>query len=411
MWKLHSWSAMRPGDRGFASPGMRGDPMGRLFGIRGHARWVVLICLALILAAAVPSSAAVAWEIVRSANKGPSWIYGMGTSPSGEVWAVGNYYEHGFEPLVERWDGTSWTVVEVPETGSDAVLNDVAAVSSTDVWAVGYTSIGNAPTRTLTLHFDGTTWKITRSPSPSKNPFYGENNLYSVTALPTGEAWAVGYRFTNRGYQALILRWSGAKWTVMSVPPARYRKLTSVVARSPQDVWAIGYEFTFKTGYQPMALHWDGSRWRTVRPVKVSTGSAYLEGATITPSGELWAVGYQVVSSVPQPLFQRWDGTEWGIVPSPQLKSKYNFLQAIEAVSDGDVWAAGYRTIGHRDVTFVEHWNGLHWAVVPTPDVPGSHDRLWDIALDRSGALWAGGFALPQGNGRVRTLVLRNVAP
>jgi hypothetical protein len=385
--------------------------MVRLSGKGMRGRLAMLASFIITLLAASPSSAAASWHIVPSPNDGPSWIYGLGTDGSGEAWAVGNYYEHDYEPLAEHWDGSSWTIVETPETGSHSVLTDVAPLPSGEAWAVGYQGIGNAPTRTLILHWDGTSWTITRSPSPSEDPFYGENNLYGVAALPSGEAWAVGYRFTYRGYQALILHWGGSRWRVAPVPPASYRKLTSVVARSSDDVWAVGYEFTFRTGYQPMSLHWNGNRWRTVRPAQVTTGEAYLEGATVTPSGDIWAVGYQTVTGVPQPLFERWDGATWRIVPSPHLETKYNFLKSIEAVSDDDMWAAGYRTVGNRDVTFMEHWDGSRWTVVPTPDVPGSHNRLWDIAIDGSGGLWSGGYVFPRDNSPIKTLVLRRGTP
>jgi hypothetical protein len=365
--------------------------------------------IALVIATLTASTAGAApsWRIVPSPNKGPSWLYGIGTNASGDAWAVGNYFEHRYEPLAEHWDGTSWSVVDTPEPASDSVLRDVVPLPSGEAWAVGYKNIGNAPTRTLVLHWDGTSWRTIKSPSPSRNPFYGENNLYGVDALPSGEAWAVGYRFTRRGYQALILHWTGTSWETDRVPPADYRKLTSVVARSSDDVWAIGYEFTFAHGYQPMSLHWDGRTWQTVRPRRVTTGSAFLEGATLTPSGDVWAVGFKNVAGVPQPLFERWTGARWRIVPSPHLETQYNFLQSIQAVSDDDIWAAGYRTIGERDVSFMEHWDGAEWTVVHTPGIPHRHNRLWDIAADGSGRLWAAGFVLPSDDARTQTLILR----
>lgn len=61
-----------------------------------------------------------------------------------DVWAAGTYLDdtRDFAPvaLVEHWDGHSWSIVPTPHpvepTGFDA-LHGIAAVSSTDVWAVG----------------------------------------------------------------------------------------------------------------------------------------------------------------------------------------------------------------------------------------------------------------------------------
>jgi hypothetical protein len=61
-----------------------------------------------------------------------------------DAWAVGSSNQ-GFAPLIERWNGTSWTrasTVPVPP-GSTASLSSVSALSATDAWAVG-TSRDNA---------------------------------------------------------------------------------------------------------------------------------------------------------------------------------------------------------------------------------------------------------------------------
>jgi hypothetical protein len=62
-----------------------------------------------------------------------------------DVWAVGYYQSLAGEnlPLIIHWDGTQWIEVATPDTGtSPNFLNAVAAVSSTDVWAVGYSYQG-----------------------------------------------------------------------------------------------------------------------------------------------------------------------------------------------------------------------------------------------------------------------------
>lgn len=61
-----------------------------------------------------------------------------------DVWAAGTYLDdtRDFAPvaLVEHWDGHSWSIVPTPHgiepTGFDS-LHGIAAVSATDIWAVG----------------------------------------------------------------------------------------------------------------------------------------------------------------------------------------------------------------------------------------------------------------------------------
>ena len=77
----------------------------------------------------------------------------------------------------------------VARATSGGVLTGIAAVSANDIWAVGYTT---DPTtgfeRTLTEHFDGTSWTIVASP----NATTGHNTLAGVTALTDGTVVAVG---------------------------------------------------------------------------------------------------------------------------------------------------------------------------------------------------------------------------
>ena len=66
-----------------------------------------------------------------------------------------------------RWDGTSWSVVPSPNPGTSNSLGGVAAISSTDAWAVGYWLTGPHMliSRTLIEHWDGRRWRIVPSPS------------------------------------------------------------------------------------------------------------------------------------------------------------------------------------------------------------------------------------------------------
>ena len=62
----------------------------------------------------------------------------------------------------------------------------MAAVSSSDVWAVG-----SQGSRTLTEHWDGTRWSVVTSPNPLPTT-KGNNFLTSVTTVSSGDVWAVG---------------------------------------------------------------------------------------------------------------------------------------------------------------------------------------------------------------------------
>jgi hypothetical protein len=113
-----------------------------------------------------------------------------------DVWAVGSvieaYDEFGevsnSRAAIEHWDGSQWQEVPSPDPrpGGQGIsgLSGVAAISPTDIWAVGSPGDGN----TLTEHWDGTSWSIIPSPNPNPN----RNGVGRVTARSDGTVAAVG---------------------------------------------------------------------------------------------------------------------------------------------------------------------------------------------------------------------------
>jgi hypothetical protein len=78
------------------------------------------------------------------------------------------------------------------------------------VWAVGFASepSGDHIERTLIERWDGTQWSVAPSPNP-----YREDQLVSVASSPDGQAWAVGVGFDGR-FHTLAEHWGPTGWTV-----------------------------------------------------------------------------------------------------------------------------------------------------------------------------------------------------
>jgi hypothetical protein len=110
-------------------------------------------------------------------------------------WAVGTRYPTGstYQPITEHWDGTAWTAVPSPHrSGDDNTLLGLAAASGSDLWAVGYSDPSSGAARTLTEHYDGSSWSIVSSPNPS-TASTAVDELFSVAHVPsTTQFWAVG---------------------------------------------------------------------------------------------------------------------------------------------------------------------------------------------------------------------------
>jgi len=90
--------------------------------------------------------------------------------------------------LAERWNGTSWQHVKSPNVGTHPTFSAVAAVSAQDVWAVGNHGSSTAVFQTLTEQWNGSQWSVVKSPSPGSF----SSQLLAVAAISATNVWAVG---------------------------------------------------------------------------------------------------------------------------------------------------------------------------------------------------------------------------
>src|SRR5207249_8939940 len=104
-----------------------------------------------------------------------------------------------------------WKVVPSPDPSTESYLNGITALSSSDLWAVGYQSDG-AVTRTLTLRWQGSGWYEV----PSAATASGQDYLRDVWARSADDAWAVGYTVHSDGrLTTLTEKWDGSGWSVV----------------------------------------------------------------------------------------------------------------------------------------------------------------------------------------------------
>jgi hypothetical protein len=184
--------------------------------------------------------------------------------------------------LIEHFDGTNWSIVQGPPTGSFAALSGVSATSSTDVWAVG--SQGRSAQAEV-LHFDGTTWSVVPNV-----PSVG--NLNAVTAVAPNNVWAVGGR--------TILHFDGSKWTSVAaaIPGSGSAQVgfgfSGIAAASANNIYAVGAfsDPTIDGGFErTLVEHWDGTSWSVVSSPNSTDGHDDLSGVTTRSDGTAIAVG------------------------------------------------------------------------------------------------------------------------
>src|ERR1700761_319443 len=100
-------------------------------------------------------------------------------------------------------ESCSWRVVTSPGPGQSS-LNAIFATSAMDAWAVGNYDTGSGP-RTLIEHWNGSAWKVVRSPDPAGRATETDT-LGGVVALSKNNAWAFGfYEKTTTDFRTLIV--------------------------------------------------------------------------------------------------------------------------------------------------------------------------------------------------------------
>jgi hypothetical protein len=82
------------------------------------------------------------WNVVSSPNVGTrsNALDGVAAVSANDAWAMGFSYDASSRELamVQRWNGSAWSVVSAPQPERSSRLKGVDALSANDVWAVGY---------------------------------------------------------------------------------------------------------------------------------------------------------------------------------------------------------------------------------------------------------------------------------
>ena len=327
-------------------------------------------------------------------------IRGVSAVNKSDVWGVGvQATDSSNNTLAIHWNGTSWSAISTPNPAPDCVdgdilwsgqsLNGVAAVSATDVWAVGNGCYSN---NTLIEHWNGTAWSMVASPRLRIDGGDSWATLHGVEAISSSNVWAVGYQDAG-GIQPLIEHWDGHNWAVVpsASPGVTESYLTSVSGTGPNDIWAVG-------GADPssnLIQHWNGTSWSIVASPQPTRSS--LDSVTAISPTNAWAVGSKHAATGAEVTFTlHWNGTTWSEVPSPNpstAASASNQLRSVAAVSPDNVWAVGMyeseQTNVHQHRTLVLHWNGVSWSIVSSPQ-PGRTSEL-NVATTTASRVFAAG--------------------
>ena len=264
----------------------------------------------------------------------------------------------------------AWRVTDTPDVDPlNSPLSAIDARTATDVWAVGYRSLG-----AQSMHWNGSAWTAVPMPVP---PGAGAMGAFDVEAIAPDDVWAVGWwSGPDGGDHAFVQHWNGAAWSLVPLPDLEgvYGQLLGVDAAAPDDVWAAGLVRGSAPGGrpQPLAMHFDGASWQRVPTPDLPGVQAVFDDVRAIAPDDVWAVGSRQPRLArpvgDRTLIEHWDGTSWTVVPSPEVDDQPHGLTAVDASSSGDVWAAG-SIGGYRPM--LEHWDGRAWSLVD-PGLPAT---------------------------------------
>ncbi len=217
--------------------------------------------------------------------------------------------------------------------------------------------------------WNGTKWRIQPVPAPSSPGGF----LSGVACTSPSVCTAVGARTDASGNPigTLAERWNGTRWRIQRTPnPAAGAGLSAVSCTSSSACTAVGGS---EAG--TLAERWDGTAWRIQPTPKLSGAENFFNGVACKAHA-CTAVGLHLTDSGPFTLAERWDGTSWHIQPTPKIPGAYDIdPPAVACPTSSSCTAAGSYTNNGPRVTLAEQWNGAGNSTQPTAGrsvAPGS---------------------------------------
>jgi hypothetical protein len=272
--------------------------------------------------------------------------------------------------LAERWNGKKWTIQHTPPNlpGTYDTLSDVSCASRNYCIAVGTAdSLRGGDEPPLVERWNGTKWTIQKAPTPAAAP----GGLDAVSCISVSACTAVGSRLNSTRTTGLTFaeRWNGTEWSIQKTPtPADSVSneggpaLIDVSCHSANACVAVGDYETSTGRFMPLVERWNGTEWSIQKSPKPPAGAKYngLSGVSCTSATACTAVGGFDNGMA---VAERWNGTEWVLQKTPSASGRSLFK--VSCTSAHACTAVGI----HRIATLVEHWNGTKWVTQRTPNV------------------------------------------
>ncbi len=316
--------------------------------------------------AVYPSALALPTGATETSLSGVSCV-----ASEGVCTAVGSYRgsDGAFHPLVERWNGSAWSLQSAPNPAEGTAQNAMLSVGCS---ALGCVAVGEAAGKPVAESWFGGTWTL----NPPKLPAGAKGGKLSSVACAGASCMAVGNYYEVAGQEkALAESFAGLNWSLTSAPnPAGSQGYVELagVSCSSSSCTAVGSYASAVSGvpteYKTLAESWDGTAW-TIRTSANVTGKKYsrLADVSCSTATACTAVGQSSAGfgQLPESLAERWNGSAWAIqaLVNPEMPVE-DELAAVSCISNTLCLAAGKDLAGEQG--YVSVWNGTGWTIAST---------------------------------------------
>ena len=281
-------------------------------------------------------------------------------------------------PLVERYSGTTWSImpVPIPSGGNGSYFTGISCTGPTFCAAVGVQFPGSFQQNFAEI-WNGTAWSITATPDRSAT---ANGSLVGVSCVSATYCLAVGGDSASGADEAVVQRWDGASWSMVTDAPsaALHPELSSVSCLSTSFCVAVGASFA---GTEvPFTELWNGSAW-VIADTPVIGGAVQTLFSTVSCalSTMCEAAGYQDDGSSSGNLVEQWNGSAWAVQAAPEPSPPGLGLPAgIDCFGPTSCVLGGQASQGlGSGPTMVLTYNGATWRLGNTPQ-PGRQSSLAD---------------------------------
>ena len=277
-----------------------------------------------------------------------------------------------FGMLAEQWDGTSWSIVAGPNPAgaTDTSVRAVSCSSTTTCIAVGGyqpSATTDGAEATLAEQWDGTAWSIAANPTG-----VSRSGLSAVSCPAIASCFAVGDSYDGTVTRPLLEQGHGTAWSILaspSVPPSLVATLDGISCPSPVSCFAVGSYSSSTTTARSLVERWDGTSWSVVpSPNPAGASSTILHGVSCASATNCFAVGTYIAANTWRTFTLRWNGTSWTDQPVPNPgRSNRNYLYGVSCTSATSCFAVGANVNGIGRA-LIERWNGTSWSIVTSPN-------------------------------------------